>query len=155
MNFRPSHTSPEQQEKALTLADFQESIYRFRLTFKSPSMESEYHEKRIDPLAMMRPFSIVFIILACIIGLRRIEALILISLGVPTIASTAHAETVNVIFLGATCILEAMIVLIRRLWIVRGLFFMLFIFFSISYGNYAATEHILVLYYFFECYKKN
>ncbi len=139
----------EEREVALTLSDFNESIKKFTLFYKDPDMEKEYREKRIDPLTVMRFFKILFIILAVILALRRIEALTFAYMGIESDAAPRDVEKVNVIALAVVCLAEATIALTRKIWILKGFFFMIYIFFSISYGSFSAFGKILPEYHVF------
>ncbi len=136
----------EAQEIVLTLSDFNQSINPFFLTFRSPSLEHKYREKRIDPLRTMRFFRILFIILIVLIALRRIETLIFTYLGVPGEIRSKTVETIKVIVLVSVCLLESIIAISKKLWMAKGFFFMSYIFFFIAYG---ATGRVMLSYDFF------
>jgi len=141
----------EQQEKNITLADFHDATKKFCLKFKDRHLEEEYREKRIDPLCLLGVFRIFFIIFACLIILRRIEALIFTIYKVTSNVAGVNHEIVNLAFLGGACLLEAIVVSIPKLRFLKGLFFMVYLFFDISYIAYSATRenlNVIAMYFY-------
>eukprot|EP01022_Parablepharisma_sp_SALTPOND_P019190 TRINITY_DN3244_c0_g1_i1.p1 TRINITY_DN3244_c0_g1~~TRINITY_DN3244_c0_g1_i1.p1 ORF type:complete len:739 (-),score=48.90 TRINITY_DN3244_c0_g1_i1:433-2649(-) len=130
--------------KHVTFADFNFVSNKLTLRFKDPALEAEYYQKRVDPLRIIALFKIIFFILAAFLAVRRIEVLIFALYEVSSGAGIVLAEALNVGFLGAVLILEGIIFYVQRLNLFRGLFFMTYIFFSISYASYASNPYDLL-----------
>lgn len=131
------------EDKEVTLADFDENLAKFSIRFKNRRLEDEYLEKRIDPLNVKLFFRITFIVLVAIIAARRVESLVFAILGIESDAASVKAELINVVFMAAVLIIEAVVYFVKPLRLARGSFFMVFIFFSICYASYSANNQRL------------
>ncbi len=128
------------EENMKSVAEFNKTINLWTLSFKDPKTEANYREKRVDILFTVTTFKILFIILAALVAIRRIEAFIFALTGIQSSSVSLFAQYLNVGILVFVCLLEAAFVLFKKLRICMGFLFILYIFTMTPYSAYSISS---------------
>lgn len=122
--------------KFISLADFSSCVHRFSLRFKDGFLEREYPTKSIRPFNITVLLKILLYILVIFIGLRRLEMMLLAFINHRLLHGIVKEEIINFSVFAVVVIVEAAIYFYRPFKVVRGLFFMSYVYISTAFASY-------------------
>ena len=118
--------------KELTLEDFKLEISSITLKFHDNSLEKNYNENRISPLLMIRSFKFSVFLMLFAIMYRLISNIVYDFIYIDRATKNSEATIVNITTMMTTIVMETLFMLVSKLAIFKGFFFMIYLYILVS-----------------------